>query len=140
MILATGLELEMPRAQEPCALHEVLRDGMGGAQSPAQLKESEAFRENFGLQIICSLAPGESAQRVAKDWVAQRTVREAASPAGADQRPQEWTIPPITVSEYQSDLGLKFNLWGRPFIRAAVLGLADIPIIDWPMHRWPARL
>lgn len=108
-------------------------------QSPAQLKESEAFRENFGLQIICSLAPGESAQRVANDWVAQRTVRDAASPARADQRPQEWTIPPISVSEYQSDLGLKFNLWGRPFIRAAVLGLADIPIIDWPIHRWLPR-
>jgi hypothetical protein len=108
-------------------------------QSPAQLKESEAFRENFGLQIICSLAPGESAQRVAKDWVAQRTVRDAASPMGTDRRPQEWTIPPITVSEYQADLGLKFDLWGRPFIRAAVLGLADIPILDWTIHRWLPR-
>ncbi len=108
-------------------------------QSPAQLKESEAFRENFGLQIVCGLAPGESAQRVAKEWVAQRTVRDARVPAHADQRPQEWTIPPISVSEYQSDLGLKFNLWGHPFIRAAVLGLADIPIIDWPMHRWLPR-
>ncbi|MCS3892246.1 hypothetical protein M2171_001379 [Bradyrhizobium japonicum USDA 38] len=108
-------------------------------QSPAQLKESEAFRENFGLQIVCGLAPGESAQRVAKEWVAQRTVRDARIPAHADQRPQEWTIPPITVSEYQSDLGLKFDLWGRPFIRAAVLGLADIPIVDWPMHRWLPR-
>ncbi|KAH2823834.1 hypothetical protein KXV85_001392, partial [Aspergillus fumigatus] len=49
-------------------------------QSPAQLKESEAFRENFGLQIVCGLAPGESAQRVARDWVAQRTVRDAAPP------------------------------------------------------------
>jgi hypothetical protein len=108
-------------------------------QSPAQLKESEAFRENFGLQIVCGLAPGESAQRVAREWVAQRTVRDAAVPAGANQRSQEWTIPPITVSEYQSDLGLKFNLWGRPFIRAAVLGLADIPIIVWPMRHWPPR-
>lgn len=108
-------------------------------QSPAQLKESEAFRENFGLQIVCGLAPGESAQRVAKEWVAQRTVRNAASPAGADQRPQEWTIPPISVAEYQSDLGLKFNLGGLPFIRAAVLGLGDIPIIDWPIHRWLPR-
>lgn len=108
-------------------------------QSPAQLKESEAFRENFGLQIVCGLAPGESAQRVAREWVAQRTVRDARIPAHADQPPQEWTIPPISVSEYQSDLGLKFNLWGRPFIRAAVLGLADIPIIDWPIHRWLPR-
>ncbi|UGY26669.1 type IV secretion system DNA-binding domain-containing protein [Bradyrhizobium septentrionale] len=108
-------------------------------QSPAQLKESEAFRENFGLQIICGLAPGESAQRVAKEWVAQRTIREADQPANADRQPREWTIPPITVSEYQSDLGLKFNLWGRPFIRAAVLGLADIPINDWPIHRWLPR-
>lgn len=108
-------------------------------QSPAQLKESEAFRENFGLQIICGLAPGESAQRVAKEWVAQRTIREADQSANADRQPREWTIPPITVSEYQSDLGLKFNLWGRPFIRAAVLGLADIPIIDWPIHCWLPR-
>jgi len=108
-------------------------------QSPAQLKESEAFRENFGLQVVCGLAPGNSAQRVAKEWVEQRTVRDAASLEGADKRPQEWTIPPITVSEYQSEFGLKFNLWGRPFIRAAVLGLADIPIVDWRIHRWLPR-
>lgn len=105
------------------------------AQNLAQLRDAEAFRENFGLQIVCSLAPGDTAKRVANEWVEPRTVCDPAPPKD-DQSPREWTMPPISVSEYQSEFGLKFDLWGGRFIRAAVLGLGDIPIIDWPIHRW----
>ena len=113
-------------------------------QSPAQLRDtygeagSEALRENFGLQIICALPPGDNARRIANEWVAPRTVCEAGPiPQGNTRR--EWTIPPISPAEYAADFGLRFDLRGRPYIRAAVLGLGDIPVLDWPLHRWPPK-
>lgn len=107
-------------------------------QSPAQLRDvyneagAEAFRENFGLQIICGLPPGDNARRVANEWIGPRTVCEATALA-KDGNPREWTIPPISASEYAADFGLRFNLWGQPYIRAAVLGLGDVPVVDWPI-------
>ncbi len=117
---------------------------VGSLQSPAQLRDTygdagaEALRENFGLQIICALPPGDNSRRIANDWVAPRTVCEAG-PLPKDGTRQEWTIPPISPAEYAADFGLRFDLWGRPYIRAAVLGLGDIPVLDWPIHRWPPK-
>ncbi|MFN4923527.1 type IV secretion system DNA-binding domain-containing protein [Bradyrhizobium sp.] len=113
-------------------------------QSPAQLRDtygdagSEALRENFGLQIICALPPGDNARRIANDWVAPRMVCDPGYVRQNGTR-GEWTIPPISPAEYATDFGLKFDLWGRPYIRAAVLGLGDIPVLDWPLHRWLPR-
>jgi len=113
-------------------------------QSPAQLRDTygeagaEALRENFALQIICALPPGDNARRIANEWVAPRTVCEAG-PLPPDRTRREWTIPPISPAEYAADFGLRFDLWGRPYIRAAVLGLGDIPVVDWSLHRWPPK-
>jgi len=110
-------------------------------QSPAQLRDtygeagSEALRENFGLQIICALPPGDNARRIANEWVAPRTVCEAG-PLAQDKTRREWTISPISPAEYAADFGLRFDLWGKPYIRAAILGLGDIPVIDWPINKW----
>lgn len=110
-------------------------------QSPAQLRDAygeagaEALRENFGLQIICSLSPGDNAKRIANDWVSPRTVCEPG-PVPQNGTLREWTIPPISPVEYAADFGLRFDLWGRSYVRAVVLGLGDIPILDWPFHRW----
>lgn len=110
-------------------------------QSPAQLRDvygeagAEALRENFGLQIICALSPGDNARRISNDWVAARTVCESG-PVGQNGTRREWTVPPISPAEYAADFGLKFDLWGNAYIRAAVLGLGDIPVLDWPLHRW----
>jgi hypothetical protein len=113
-------------------------------QSPAQLRDtygeagSEALRENFGVQIICALSPGDNARRIANDWVAPRTVCEPG-PAHQNRTLREWTIPPISPAEYAADFGLRFDLWGRPYIRAVVLGLGDIPVLDWHLHRWLSK-
>lgn len=113
-------------------------------QSQAQLRDAygeagaEALRENFGLQIVCALSPGDNARRIANEWVAPRTVCEPG-PAPQNGTQREWTIPPISPAEYTADFGLRFDLWGRPYIRAAVLGLGDIPVLDWPIHRWLPR-
>lgn len=110
-------------------------------QSPAQLRDAygeagaEALRENFGLQIVCALSPGDNARRIANEWIAARTVCESG-PVGQNGTRREWTIPPISPAEYAADFGLRFDLWGRPYIRATVLGLGDIPVLDWPLHRW----
>ena len=110
-------------------------------QSPAQLRDvygeagAEALRENFGLQIVCALSPGDNARRISNDWVAARTVCEFG-PVGQKGARREWTTPPISPAEYAADFGLRFDLWGQPYIRAAVLGLGDIPVLDWPLHRW----
>ena len=110
-------------------------------QSPAQLRDiygeagSEALRENFGLQIICALPPGDNARRIANEWVAPRTVCEAG-PLAQDKTRREWTIQPISPAEYAAEFGLRFDLRGKPYIRAAILGLGDVPVIDWPIIKW----
>lgn len=113
-------------------------------QSPAQLRDtygdagSEALRENFGLQIICALSPGDNARRIANEWIAPRTVCEAGW-LPQDKTRREWTIPPISPTEYVADFGLRFDLWGKPYIRAVILGLGDVPVIDWPINKWLLR-
>jgi hypothetical protein len=111
-------------------------------QSPAQLVEAygapgaEALRENFATQLICAMPPGDNAQRVAKEWIGDRVVREPSNQVATGDKPREWTLPALSREEISGELGLKYDLWGRPRIRAAVLSDGDVAVLDWPLHRW----
>jgi hypothetical protein len=112
-------------------------------QSPAQLVDTygaagaEALRENFATQLICAMPAGDNAQRVAKDWIGDRVVREPSNSVAAGEKPQEWTLPALSREEISGELGLNYDLLGRPRIRAAVLSGGDVAVLDWPLHRWP---
>lgn len=112
-------------------------------QSPAQLTEiygpagAEAVTENFGTQIICQLPQGETARRVAQNWIGDRIVRERPDAVPRDREPQEWTLPALSPADIASEFGLRYDLWGRPLIRAAVLGTGDVAVLDWSLRRWP---
>lgn len=111
-------------------------------QSPAQLVDvygpagAEALRENFGTQVICALPPGDTAKRVALEWIGQRTVAEPARMVKSDRTPREWTLPALSADEIAGELGLHYDLWGQPLIRAAVIGSGDVAVLDWPIRRW----
>ncbi len=113
------------------------------AQSPAQLTDvygqagAEALVENFGTMIVCRLPQGETARRVSRDWIGDRIVREPTSAVPQGRQPQEWTLPALAPADIAGELGLRYDLWGRPVIRAAVLGTGDVAILDWPLRRWP---
>lgn len=108
-------------------------------QSPAQLRHvyeeagSEAFRENFGLAIICGLPPGDNAKRVAEDWIGNRTV---FVPAEGSAEARDWTLPCLSPAEIAGELGHDYDLLGRSRIRAAVVGTGDVAVIDWSFGRW----
>jgi hypothetical protein len=111
-------------------------------QSPAQLVDTygvagaESLRENFGTQIICAMPPGDNAQRVSTDWIGDRIVREPPGQVEASKKAQEWTIPALAPEEIAGELGVKYDLWGRVRIRAAVLSGGNVAVLDWPLHRW----
>ena len=111
-------------------------------QSPAQLVDAygapgaEALRENFATQVICAMPPGDNAQRVAKDWIGDRVVREPSNQVAIGEKAQEWTLPALSREEISGELGLKYDLWGRPRIRAAVLSNGDVAVLDWSLRRW----
>lgn len=113
-------------------------------QSPQQLVDllgeagAVALRENFGLQIICRAAAGENAHAIAEKWVGKRTVRwidHADGKTGKRQSEEIYALPAETIV---GDLGLRFDLWGRSIIRAAILGYGNVPIVDWKLRNWPS--
>ena len=111
-------------------------------QSPAQLVDvygaagAEALRENFATQIVCAMPQGDNAQRVSRDWIGDRIVEEPDYQVKADQKPQTWTLPALSREEIAGELGLKYDLWGRPLIRAAVVTDGNVAVLDWPLSRW----
>lgn len=113
------------------------------AQSPAQVTEvygpagAEGFLGNFKIWIVGQLPPGETAKRVAEDWIGTRTLREPAGRVQPGQSPREQERPVLSPGEIVSELGLRYDLLGRPVIRAVVLGSGDVPVLDWALHRWP---
>lgn len=108
-------------------------------QSPAQLTDSygehgaKSLRENFGITIICGLPPGENAKEVSENWIGSRVV----SMSNANDKMKEWTIPCLSSTEIAGELGHQYDLWGRSKIRAAVIGLTDVSVIDWRFQKWP---
>ena len=111
-------------------------------QSSAQLIDvynaagADALKENFGLQIICALPPGDAAKKVSENWIGDRTVSEPAAWVRTDRVAREWTVPALAANQISGELGLRYDLWGRPLIRAAVIGSGDVAILDWALHRW----
>lgn len=112
------------------------------AQSPAQLVEvygpagAEALLENFGTQIICRLTQGETARRVSRDWIGTRILREPTSAVRPGQTPEQRTVEVLSPQDIAGELGLRYDLLGRPLIRAAVLGSGDVAVLDWPLRLW----
>ena len=111
-------------------------------QSPAQLTDvygaagAEALRENFAIQIVCAMPQGANAQRVSKDWIGDRIVQEPDYLVRPDQKPQTWTLPALSREEIAGELGLKYDLWGRLIIRAAVITGGNVSVLNWPLNRW----
>ena len=111
-------------------------------QSSAQLIDvynaagADALKENFALQVICALPPGDAAKKVSGDWIGDRTVSEPAAWVRPDRVAREWTVPALAANQISGELGLRYDLWGRPLIRAAVICSGDVAILDWALHRW----
>jgi hypothetical protein len=114
-------------------------------QDPAQLRarlgadQTTALLANFGLKIISRVVPGPGAAEIS-GWFGDRTV--TWDPAGNErgsERPRS-TIPTLSTSDVTGLLGKFYSVTGTAFIRAAVLGLPDIPIIDWPIRSWTGRI
>ena len=111
-------------------------------QSPKQLTEligedgATALRENFGLQVICGSAAGSNAKVIAEDWIGLRTVSWVDYSQAKDGKTETKDIRALPQEEIIGGLGLRYGLWGRPFVRAAILGHENIPILDWPLHKW----
>ena len=105
-------------------------------QSLAQLKQvggadfAEGFVENFGIRVITQLSSGEAAKTISERWIGERLVRSAFQ-VGKELSPV--SAPVIEPADLVGELGLNFSLFGRPYIKAVVLGVGDIPILNWPI-------
>jgi hypothetical protein len=113
---------------------------VGSAQSFAQLQEAltaagaEALTENFGKIIICKVRPGKSAEQVADALVGQATY---AMKVGKDQVETIHRLPTLSPSEMAKALGLTTDWRGAKSIRAAVVGLGDVCVLEWKFSEWP---
>ena len=110
-------------------------------QVPAQLRRSisadatNALLGNFGVQIISRVAPGPSRVEIARDWFGSRTVNWDPTLTGGDSS-KEWPqkeIPVLSEGELTGLLGKFYSVTGKPFIRAAVTGFENVPILNWPV-------
>jgi Type IV secretion-system coupling protein DNA-binding domain len=105
-------------------------------QSLAQLKQvggadfADAFVENFGIRIVTQLSSGEAAKTISGRWIGERLVRNAVQ-VGKESSPV--SAPVIEPADLVGELGLNFSVLGRPYIKAVVLGVGDIPILNWPI-------
>lgn len=113
---------------------------VASAQSLAQLQEAltaagaEALTENFGKVIICKVRPGKSAEQVADTLVGQATY---AMKIGKDQVETIHKLPALSPSEMTKALGLTTDWRGAKSIRAAVVGLGDVCVLEWKFSDWP---
>ncbi|WP_375454847.1 type IV secretory system conjugative DNA transfer family protein [uncultured Methylobacterium sp.] len=111
-------------------------------QAPSQLVQllgeagATALQDNLGLRVICRAAVGASATAIAEQ-VGKRTVSWLDYDEVKTGKTHDDKIDALSPEEISGQLGLRHDLWGRPFIRAAILGESDVAILDWPLHRWP---
>ena len=115
-------------------------------QDPSQLRArlgadpTTALLANFGLKIITRVVPGPGAAEISK-WFDNRTVTWDPARTSGDPK-AEWphlSIPVMSPNDLSGLLGKFYTVTGTAFIRAAVLGLPDVPIVDWPIRAWTCR-
>eukprot|EP01037_Dinobryon_pediforme_P006258 gene6258-6329_t len=114
---------------------------VGSAQSFAQIERAltragaDALTENFGTVIICKARPGRNADELAKSFVGT-AIYELAS--GADQNEKRFErLPALSPHQMSTCLGLRIDWRGEKFIRAAIIGLDNVYVAQWPLNAWP---
>lgn len=113
---------------------------VASAQSLAQLEEklspaaAEALTENFDKIIICKVRPGKSAERIATTMVGSATY---ALTSGKDNVETLHKVPALSASQMTRTLGLTIDWRGGKSIRAAVIGLDNIYVLEWKFEAWP---
>lgn len=120
---------------------------LAALQTPAQLRReigtdaATALLGNFGIQIVSRIAPGPERKEISDSWFGSRTVTWTDPPTqkGGAGAVQTRDIAVLSEAELTGVLGKFYRLDGKPFIRAAVAGFENVPILDWPVG-WENRL
>lgn len=113
---------------------------VASAQSIAQLEEklstagAEALTENFGKVIICKVRPGRNAEQIAETLVGQVTY---GVKTGRDGDETTHKLPALSPDEMTKTLGLSMDWRGAKSIRAAVVGMGDVYVLEWRFSDWP---
>ncbi|WMT85527.1 type IV secretion system DNA-binding domain-containing protein [Pelagibacterium sp. 26DY04] len=113
---------------------------VASAQSQAQLEEkmspaaAEALTENFGKVIVCKVRPGKSAERISTSMVGSATY---AIRSGKDETQTLHQVAAFSASQMTRTLGLTIDWRGGKSIRAAVIGLDDVYVVEWKFSDWP---
>lgn len=113
---------------------------VASAQSQAQLEEklspaaAEALTENFDKIIICKVRPGKSAERIATSMLGTATY----AIKGKDGAQTLQKVAALSASEMTRTLGMSIDWLGNKSIRAAVVGLDNIYVMEWKFSEWPS--
>lgn len=113
---------------------------VASAQSIAQLEEklsstgAEALTENFGKVIICKVRPGKNAEQIAETLVGQ-TIFGVKTGKDGDETTHK--LSALSPGEMAKALGLTMDWRGAKSIRAAVVGLGDVYVLEWKFSEWP---
>jgi len=114
------------------------------------LDAAKTWANNLKLKIVCQMAAGPAANAISRDWIGQRTVewtRKTTSHATkahetttteSDQVDRMTNIDVFGADRIEQDLGLR-EVLGRTVVRALVIGLGGVFVLDWPLVRWAAR-
>jgi len=113
---------------------------VASAQSLAQLEEklspaaAEALTENFDKIIVCKVRPGKSAERIATTMVSSATY---ALKSGKEETQTLHKVAALSASQMTKTLGLTIDWRGGKSIRAAVIGLDNVYVLEWKFSEWP---
>jgi Type IV secretion-system coupling protein DNA-binding domain len=108
---------------------------------------TKAILNNLGTKIIARQPSGPSAERVVRELVGKRRVTwrsvSVGEARGFERRPRNThfehaEIDLVSPRFVEAELGLKHR-FGRPVIRAMLLGLGDAFLLRWPIRAWPKR-
>jgi len=104
---------------------------------------SRVLLARFRIKLVHQLDPGDTADRVA-GWLGARTI-EFDGPERYDPVAKRnirdtvrEIVPVFPLDRLETEIGVRME-YGRPIVRAMVLGLGNPAIIDIPATGWPDR-
>ncbi len=104
---------------------------------------SRVLLARFRIKLVHQLDPGDTAEQVGR-WLKERTIEyfgpEKYDPAikrNIRETVRE-IVPVLPVDRLETELGVRMK-YGRPIVRAMILGLGNPAIIDIPATGWPDR-